>query len=228
MTPERWKRMNEMLDLRQPDLTVCVEQVHKTHNLSAIIRTADAIGIPEVHAVWLSEDKRLKRGTASGSQNWVKTVGHATIGDAISTLKSQGMQVVATCLSETSVDYRNIDYTKPTALLMGQERYGITEEALALADQHIIIPMVGMAQSLNVSVAAAILMYEAQRQRQNAGLYEQPRMDEQEKHRILFEGGHPIFARLCREKGVDYPPLDEDGQIAAESEWWQRIQQSKK
>ncbi|MBW3166120.1 tRNA (guanosine(18)-2'-O)-methyltransferase TrmH [Ferrimonas balearica] len=226
MSPERLARINAMLDMRQPDLTICLEDVHKPHNLSAMIRTADAIGVPEVHAVFLGEDSRLRGGTATGSQQWVKVNRHQSIGDAVARMREQGMQVIATNLSEKAVDFRTIDYTKPTAILMGQEKTGISQEALALADHDVIVPMMGMVQSLNVSVASALLLYEAQRQRQAAGMYGQRRLDEAECQRLLFEGGHPIFARICRQKGLPYPRIDEEGQIQAPEAWWQKVQMS--
>ncbi|MBP9679428.1 MAG: tRNA (guanosine(18)-2'-O)-methyltransferase TrmH, partial [Aeromonas sp.] len=154
MTPERFKRISDMLAQRQLDLTVCMEEVHKPHNLAAIVRTADAIGIHRVHAVWPKTWIHKRKGTARGSQNWVDVKLHPDIGSAVAELKASGMQILATHLSESSVDFRAIDYTKPTAILVGQEKHGIGEEALALADHHIVIPMVGMVQSLNVSVAA--------------------------------------------------------------------------
>ena len=112
---------------------------------------------------------RIAGGTATGSQ-WVDAKTHQSTLEAIQHLKADGMQVVVTNLSETSIDYRAVDYTKPTAILMGQEKYGITEEALKHADTQVMIPMVGMVQSLNVSVATAVILYEAQRQREQAGL----------------------------------------------------------
>jgi len=165
MTPERFKRISDMLAQRQLDLTVCMEEVHKPHNLAAIVRTADAIGIHRVHAVWPKTWIHKRKGTARGSQNWVDVKLHPDIGTAVAELKASGMQILATHLSDSSVDFRAIDYTKPTAILVGQEKHGIGEEALALADHHIVIPMVGMVQSLNVSVAAAAILYEAQRSR---------------------------------------------------------------
>ncbi|MGL5265713.1 MAG: tRNA (guanosine(18)-2'-O)-methyltransferase TrmH, partial [Plesiomonas shigelloides] len=155
MTPERFQRIQQMLALRQPDLTVCMEQVHKPHNVSAVIRTADAVGVHEVHAVWPGDRMRSLVSTAAGSNNWVEIRTHRTIGAAVGHLKAQGMQVLATHLSDKAVDFRSIDYTRPTCILLGQEKTGISEEALALADHQIIIPMVGMVQSLNVSVASA-------------------------------------------------------------------------
>lgn len=227
MSPERYLRINQMLDKRQPDLTVIMENVHKNHNLSAVVRSADAVGVHEMHAVWLTKKARLSGGTALGSQNWVKIHNHRSMDDAISTVREQGMQVVVTHLSEHSVDFRDIDYTKPTAILLGQEKYGVTERALAQADHHVMIPMVGMVQSLNVSVAGAVMFYEAQRQRELAGMYQSPQMSAQERHRVLFEGGHPIYAKACKRKGIAYPELDESGQIMADDTWWQTMREKR-
>lgn len=104
----------------------------------------------------------------------------------------------------------------------------MTPEAIAAADRQVIIPMVGMAESLNVSVAAAVILYEAQRQRQAAGCYNSPQLGQAERQRVLFEGGHPIFARLCRLNQIPYPQLDDQGQIVADEQWWQRIRSAKK
>jgi len=224
MTPERLERINQMLDMRQPDLTVCMEGVHKSHNLAAIVRTADAIGVSDVHAVWKNEQMRVSGGSAAGSQNWIEVHNYSKTEDAIAKLKSQNMQVLVTNLSETAVDFREIDYTKPTAIILGQEKFGASEKALELADQDIVIPMVGMVQSLNVSVANAVVLYEAQRQRQAAGMYDKPTISEAIRQRILFEGGHPIFAKACQRKGLPYPKIDEEGQIVASDEWWQKMQ----
>ncbi len=224
MTPDRLQRINSMLDQRQPDLTVCMEGVHKSHNLAAVVRTADAIGVSDVHAVWKNETMRLSGGSAAGSQNWIDVHNYTNTEDAINELKNQGMQVLVTNLSDTAVDFREIDYTKPTAIILGQEKFGASEKALAMADQDIIIPMVGMVQSLNVSVACSVVLYEAQRQRQAAGMYQQARISQQRRQRILFEGGHPIFAKACQRKGLPYPEIDEEGQIVASEQWWQQMQ----
>lgn len=224
MTPERLERINNMLNHRQPDLTVCMEGVHKTHNLAAVVRTADAIGVSDVHAVWKNERMRVSGGSAAGSQNWVDVHNHTSTEDAIAELKKQNMQVLVTNLSDTAIDFREVDYTKPTAIILGQEKFGASEKALELADQDIVIPMVGMVQSLNVSVANAVVLYEAQRQRQAAGMYNSSTISEQKRQRILFEGGHPIFAQACKRKGLPYPAIDEDGQIVASDEWWKKMQ----
>ncbi|HFI5326968.1 TPA: tRNA (guanosine(18)-2'-O)-methyltransferase TrmH [Serratia liquefaciens] len=226
MSPERYARICEMLATRQPDLTVCLEQVHKPHNVSAIIRTADAVGVHQVHAVWPTTRMRTLVSSAAGSNSWVNVQTHRTIGDAVTHLKGQGMQILATNLSARAVDFREVDYTRPTCVLLGQEKTGITEEALALADQDIIIPMIGMVQSLNVSVASALILYEAQRQRQNAGLYrrEHSMLDAEEQQRLLFEGGYPVLANVAKRKKLLRPHIDQQGQVVADAEWWAAMQ----
>lgn len=227
MTPERLKRINTMLDKRQPDLTVCMEGLHKAHNLAAVVRTCDAIGISDVHAVWKSDEAEVRGGSAAGSQNWIDVHNYSKTADAIAALKAQGMQVLVTNLSDTAVDFRTIDYTKPTAIILGQEKFGTSKIALELADQDIVIPMVGMVQSLNVSVACSVVLYEAQRQRKIAGMYDQPRLSVERRQRTLFEGGHPIFAEACQRKGLPYPVIDDEGQIVADELWWQKMQMDK-
>ena len=228
MTPERLARINTMLDKRQPDLTVCMEGLHKSHNLAAVVRTCDAIGISDVHAVWKSEEAEVRGGSAAGSQNWIDVHNYHKTADAIAALKAQGMQVLVTNLSDTAVNFTEIDYTKPTAIILGQEKFGTSKEALELADHHIVIPMVGMVQSLNVSVACSVVLYEAQRQRQTAGMYDKPLLSNERRQRTLFEGGHPIFAEACQRKGLPYPEIDDEGQIVADEKWWQKMQMNKK
>lgn len=215
-----------MLATRQPDLTVCLEQVHKPHNVSAIIRTADAVGIHQVHAIWPTTQMYTRLSSAAGSNSWVQVKTHSHIADAITHLKSQGMQILATHLSDKAVDFREIDYTRPTCILMGQEKTSISQEALALADQDIIIPMIGMVQSLNVSVASALILYEAQRQRQNAGMYQRAQsvLPQEEQQRLLFEGGYPVLAQVAKRKGLPQPYIDDQGQVIADAQWWSAMQ----
>ncbi|MBW5826415.1 tRNA (guanosine(18)-2'-O)-methyltransferase TrmH [Yersinia kristensenii] len=226
MNPQRYARICEMLATRQPDLTVCLEQVHKPHNVSAIIRTADAVGIHQIHAIWPTPEMYTRLSSAAGSNSWVQVKTHSDITEAITHLKSQGMQILATHLSDKAVDFREIDYTRPTCILMGQEKTGISKEALAMADKDIIIPMIGMVQSLNVSVASALILYEAQRQRQNAGMYQRTQsvLSEDEQQRLLFEGGYPVLAQVAKRKGLPRPHIDEQGQVIADEQWWSAMQ----
>jgi tRNA (guanosine-2'-O-)-methyltransferase len=182
--------------------------------------------VHKIHAVWPDDKMRTLSHTSAGARNWVEVDTHDTVQQAVSELKAQGMQVLATNLSDSAVDFREIDYTKPTAIILGGEKHGITGEALELADQDIIIPMVGMVQSLNVSVASALILFEAQRQRELAGMYnrEVSALPEETIHRILFERGHPVLAKVAKRKGLAYPPLDELGQIEADESWWAEMQ----
>ena len=223
MSPERYQRIRNVLDRRQTDLTVCLENVHKPHNVSAVVRTCDAVGIHRVHTVW-EEKYQFRRGTAMGSQLWVRQTNHDNIQDAVTALKGQGMQVLVTHLSDTAIDFRDVDYTKPTAILFGQEKYGATDEAIAMADQDIVIPMMGMVQSLNVSVAAALVLYEAQRQRTIAGMYDTQHLPEAECQALAFQNGYPKLFKLCQRKGLPFPPINELGEVAAEDSWWQEMQ----
>lgn len=225
MIQERFSRIKEVLLKRQMDLTVCLEHVHKPQNVSAILRTCDAVGIHEVNIVW-NEHTYFRKGTAMGTQKWLRHLKHDSIETAHQHMKKQDMQVLVTNLSDKSVDFRDLDYTRPTAIIMGQEKYGASDEAIALADQEIIIPMMGMVQSLNVSVAAALILYEAQHQRQKAGCYDKVSISEQAMNDILFEGCHPALHQRCLEKGLPYPQLDDNGEVVASQDWWRQMQMS--
>lgn len=122
MNAQRYARIRAMLAARQHDLTVCMEQVHKPHNVSAVIRTADAVGVHEVHAIWPGSRMRTMVSAAAGSNSWVQVKTHRSIADAVTCLKGHNMQILATHLSDKAVDFREIDYTRPTCILMGQEK----------------------------------------------------------------------------------------------------------
>lgn len=215
-----------MLARRQPDLTLCLEQVHKPHNLSAIIRTADAVGVHEIHAVWPSARIRTLLSSSAGSKNWVNVTTHRDITQALTHIKANDMQVLVAHFTDNAVDFRQVDYTRPTCILMGQEKMGVTPQAVALADQAIIIPMLGMVPSLNVSVASALILYEAQRQRQHAGFYsaKQSKLTFQQQQNLLFEGGYPLLAKVAQRKGLAYPYINLQGEIEADAEWWAMMQ----
>lgn len=216
MTPERFERLKDALERRQPDLTVLCEDVHKKHNISAILRSCDAVGIGELQVISPDETWRHYRGIAGGSHKWVDTRCHPDIRTAITTLQDTGHQVVAAHFSADAIDYREHDFTRPTALLLGAEREGLSPVAAKLADRHIIIPMRGLVRSLNVSVAAAVILYEAARQRESAGLYDSPQLDEQTRRQRLFEWSYPAVAEHCRRHGLPYPELDAEGFMVPE------------
>ena len=213
MRPQRFHRLKAVLSRRQPGLTVLMEKVHKSHNFSAILRNCDAVGVLDAHVVPPDSGLDLHHGTSAGTRKWIRVHRHATVGEAVSHLHDRGFTVLAAHPSDDAVDFRTVDFTRPTAVMMGAELDGVSPEGLALADAHVVIPMLGMVHSLNVSVATALLLYEAQRQRAAAGMYDASRLDEEEFRRTLFEWAYPSLAAARRHDGAPYPTLDEDGQI---------------
>jgi len=215
MTPERLAVIRASLDRRQPDLTVIMENVRKPHNLAAVARTLEAVGGLHIHAITELARIRLSQMSAGGIRKWVRVSLHKDTPSGLSELKQQGFQIIATALNDSATDYREIDYTKPTAILVGEELEGISQQALEMADRSIVIPMKGMVQSLNVSVASALVLYEALRQRDAAGMYNNCSLDKETYTRLLFEACHPRIANVCREKNMPYPPMDENGELVA-------------
>ncbi|HEV8580649.1 MAG TPA: tRNA (guanosine(18)-2'-O)-methyltransferase TrmH [Thermoanaerobaculia bacterium] len=212
-TPKRFHRLRAVLDRRQPDLTVLLEDVQVPRNLAAILRSCDAVGVFAAHAVWPGGRLKISRPASGGNRKWLPVHKHRTLARALEQLKSQGLRVLAAHPAANAIPFREVDYTLPTALLLGNEDDGLTEEALAGADAIVTIPMEGMGTSLNVSVAAALILFEAQRQRRAAGLYDRPRLEPETYARTLFEWTWPVIARQCRKRGMPYPALGEQGEI---------------
>jgi tRNA (guanosine-2'-O-)-methyltransferase len=212
MNPERYHKVYEALRRRQHDLTVLYEDLDKIHNLAAIGRSGETVGVEVLHAV-TSEKTRLRGLAGRGANRWITEVSHPTTAEACRYLKNEGFTLVATHLGENAIDYRDFDYTQPTAIMMGNEAIGLTSEALSYADANVVIPMMGVVGALNVSVAAAILLFEAMRQRQAAGMYDRPAKDEAALRKRVFEECYPRITHMCREKGLPYPEVDEDGQV---------------
>ena len=213
MTERRRGLIDSVLAKRQPDLTILAERLHKPRNFSAIVRTCDAVGISEVHAVPGEAGLEVHWRTSQGAEKWVGVRPHESLAAACGYLRDRGFQLVAAHLSEAAEDYRQVDYTVPTALLVGTELFGVSTEALGLSDRQVMVPMKGMTRSLNVSVACAIVLYEAMRQRDAAGLYGGSKLDPAVQARLRFEWMHPALARYCRSLGIDYPALNEEGDV---------------
>ncbi len=198
-----------------------MENVHKPHNFAAVVRTCDAVGIGEAHAMLKAHMAASITATASSADKWVKIHRHATIAEGAAAVRARGMKIIAAHLSARAVDFRSYDYTQPTAILLGQELGGVTEEALALVDAEVVIPMVGLIASLNVSVAAAVILYEAQRQREVAGMYAKTQLPVEAQDKLIFELLHPMMADKYASAGKPYPPIDADGHIvhASHGNW---------
>ncbi len=224
MTPERFARIQAALARRQPDLTLLLERVHKSHNLAAVMRTCDAVGVHELHAVPIGASWTPARGTSLGTERWVHVHRHAEVAAAVQQLRSAGFLIYAAHFSAQAVDFREPDYTLPCAIMLGAEKHGLSAVATELADRHLMIPMMGMAASLNVSVAAGIILAEAQRQRLGAGLYDGPRLGPAEYRRTLFRWAHPVIATYCDAKGLPYPRLDSQGELERPRTWQEVVQ----
>ena len=213
MTPQRFRKLRRVLDRRQPDLTVLLDNVHKPHNFSAILRSCDAVGVFEAHAVWDGKGLRPSKLASGGTAKWVAIRTHPDVGAAIRELRRRGFRLVAAHPGDGARDYRDVDYTHPTALMLGAELRGLGRAALESADLRVCVPMMGMAESLNVSVAAATILFEAQRQRTAADMYARSRLAPDVHATTLFEWAQPEIARYCRRHALAYPPLDDDGEL---------------
>lgn len=214
MDIQRFNKIKTVLSKRQPDLTVITEDVHKPYNISAIMRSCDAVGVLEFHTVnQIDSHWHTDRKISAGGDKWLFHHHHEDIKTAIDYLRQRGFTIYAAHFSDRSVDYRIMDYTKPTAFLVGAEKWGVSQQAEELADYHITIPMLGMTQSLNVSVAAGIILFEAQRQRLEKGLYNQSRFTASEYEKLLFEWCYPQAIEQFKAHQKPYPHLDETGEI---------------
>ena len=215
MTPDRFAKLQRALDARQPDLTVFMDTVTKPHNLSAIIRTADAVGIQRLHTISMGDSVRRHHTTAGGEKHWVAITAHRSARAALAALRAEGWRLVAAHGGEKTRGYRDVDYTQKVAIMVGTELVGLSDAARAAADEHVAIPMHGLGTSLNVSVAVGIILIEAERQRVAAGFYDKSRLTPEERTRTLFEWSYPDIAERCRALGRPYPALTADGMIAS-------------
>jgi tRNA (guanosine-2'-O-)-methyltransferase len=155
LLPRRFERLKAVLDRRMGDLTVLLEHVDKPHNLSAILRSCDAVGVLEAHAVSLKNRLPTFNDTALGSQKWVALQRHADGAAMIRALQQRGFRVYGTHLGVEAVDYRRCNFTGPTAFLLGAEKWGLSEAAAAAVDQAIFIPMRGMVHTPRWPTGAA-------------------------------------------------------------------------
>lgn len=185
-TPRRKARLREVLAHRQPDLTLVLANIHDPHNVSAIYRSCDAFGVDKVHLYYTNTPfPVLGRKTSASARKWVESVRHRDREELFAALRGQGMQVLATTFTDEARPLRQWDFTRPTAVIMGNEHSGVNEELVQSADGQLYIPMYGMIQSFNVSVASAIILAEATRQREEAGFYDTPRLAQDELERRL-------------------------------------------
>ena len=173
MTERRRARIEQVLRHRQKDLTLVLANIHDPHNVSAIYRSCDAFGVASVHLYYTTcAFPALSKKTSASARKWVDTVRHDDRESLFAALRARPCQVLATSCTPSARPVGDYDFTKPTAIIMGNEHAGVPEELIPHVDGEVYIPMFGMIQSFNVSVAAALMLAEASRQRREAGMYE--------------------------------------------------------
>jgi len=189
-TVRRVRRIQGVLRHRQPDLTVVLENVHDPHNIHAVLRTCDAVGVERLHLIDSPEISQADAGqstTSAGAAKWVEIVHHTSIVECFTVLRGEGKTIFAATLAGASHPLYATDLTRPICLAFGNEMRGLSAEAIASADGELVIPMMGMVESLNISVACAVTLYEALRQRQAAGHYDVPKRPEAELEQLEAE-----------------------------------------
>lgn len=191
MTPERRERLLSVLRKRQPDLTVVLENVFDPHNISAVMRTCDAVGIQELYVLTNKIPKHKKWGARSSSSaaKWLTVHQYEDAEQCFADVRKKYEKIYTTHLSSDAVSLYEINFTGSVALVFGNEHNGVSEEIRAMADGNFLIPQMGIIQSLNISVACAVSIYEALRQKTNAGHYQQQRIDDGTFNTLLDEWG---------------------------------------
>lgn len=167
MTPERFEKIQRVVKNRRFDITVVLENVHDPHNIAAVLRTCDAVGISEVYTIDSVKrlSGRLGKKSSSSASKWVKVHHFDDMQVAVETIRSKYDRMVCTHLNSEAVSIYDMDFKGSIALVFGNEHAGVTDELRALCDGNFIIPQIGMISSLNISVACAVTIYEAFRQR---------------------------------------------------------------
>lgn len=173
MTPERNARLTSVLDKRQPGLTVVLENVADPHNISAVMRTADAVGVQDIYILNTKIPRHKKWGAKSSSSaaKWLSVHQFTDAAECFEAVRKNYDKVYTTHLAENSFELYDLNLTEKVALVFGNEHSGVSEEVLQYADGNFLIPQVGIIKSLNISVACAVTLYEASRQRIIAGMY---------------------------------------------------------
>lgn len=178
MTPERNERLTSVLNKRQMNLTVVLENVSDPHNISAVMRTCDAVGIQEIYILnsIIPLHKKWGAKSSSSASKWLTIHQFTDVQSCFEALRNKYDKIYTTHLSSDAVDLYDMNLTEKVAMVFGNEHSGVTDELIGLADGNFIIPQVGIIKSLNISVACAVSVYEAFRQKTIAGHYNQPQI----------------------------------------------------
>lgn len=180
LSDDRSEKIYACVSRRQPSLSIVLENVHDPHNVSAVLRSCDAVGVMDVHLVYHSGQSfpELGEKSSASARKWVLTHKHSSIDECYDYLRKEGKKILTTGMSNEARSLYTIDFTEPIAIVFGNEHAGVSEEAILKADGNMLIPQVGMIQSLNISVACAVTLYEAFRQRSLNGMYDSIQMDD--------------------------------------------------
>ena len=191
MTPERKEKLLRVLQQRQPNLTVVMENVDDPHNISAVMRTCESVGIQDIYVLTTKIHPHKKFGPRSSSSaaKWLTVHEYVDAKECIDALRKRYKKILTTHLSTDAKSLFEIDFTESIALVFGNEHDGVSEEIRSFADGNFIIPQMGIIQSLNISVACAITIYEALRQKMLAGHYQQNTMPVGRIEGLLKEWG---------------------------------------
>jgi len=172
-TDERINKGKRVLNGRKADLRIVFEEVKNTHNASAVVRTCDAAGVQYLDVITSEGDPfPVNEAISTRAEKWLQFNYYSSTSECLLSLKDKGFTILATSLGENTAHYTEMDYTQPVAIVFGNEAEGISQEAKDLSDHIICIPMVGMVQSLNLSVSVGIILYEALRQRKASPSYQ--------------------------------------------------------
>ncbi len=180
-TEKRKSKILSVAQTRQKSLHVVIENIHDPHNVSAIFRTCDAVGVPKVSLIYTIEKfPRIGKKSSASAFKWVEKDKFCSVKECYDSLHSEGYKIYASAITPNAKDFYELDLTEKVAIVLGNEHRGVSEEAEILADETFKIPMFGMVQSLNVSVATAVMLYEALRQRREKGKYDESEYSESE------------------------------------------------
>jgi tRNA (guanosine-2'-O-)-methyltransferase len=192
MTPERREKLQTVLSKRQDDITIVLENVFDPHNISAVMRTCDAVGVQELYVLNTKIPRHKKWGAKSSSSaaKWLTVYQFENAKECFSELRKKYSKILTTHLSSDAVNLYEIDLTQPVALVFGNEHSGVSEEIRNLADGNFIIPQSGIIRSLNISVACAVTLYEAYRQKALAGHYDKAKLTEGVLKELMDKWGY--------------------------------------
>ena len=192
MTPERREKLQTVLSKRQNDITIVLENVFDPHNISAVMRTCDAVGVQELYVLNTKIPRHKKWGAKSSSSaaKWLTVYQFENAEECFSELRKKYSKILTTHLSSDALNLYEIDLTQPVALVFGNEHSGVSEEIRNLADGNFIIPQSGIIRSLNISVACAVTLYEAYRQKDLAGHYDKTKLNGEVLKELMDKWGY--------------------------------------